>query len=99
VQVEWGRAGSQQTYSVTIRVEAFDREGLLRDVSTVVTEERLNITGASVHVNQSERTATILATVEVNGLPQLSRLLAKIEQIKDVYGVSRDASAPSRATF
>ena len=53
---------------MTIRVEAFDREGLLRDVSTVVTEERLNITGANVQVDPNERVATILATVEVNGL-------------------------------
>jgi GTP pyrophosphokinase len=96
VPVEWGRAVSQQTYPVTIRVEADDREGLLRDVSTVVTEERLNITGAEVRVNPTERVATILATVEVNGVAQLSRLLAKIEQIKDVIAVSRDARAPSR---
>ena len=96
VDVEWGHAGTHQTYPVTIRVEAFDREGLLRDVSTVVTEERLNITGANVQVDPNERVATILATVEVNGLQQLSRLLAKIEQIKDVTGVSRDARAPSR---
>jgi GTP pyrophosphokinase len=96
VPVEWGRAVSQQTYPVTIRVEADDREGLLRDVSTVVTEERLNITGAEVKVNPTERTATILATVEVNGVAQLSRVLAKIEQIKDVIAVSRDARAPSR---
>jgi GTP pyrophosphokinase len=96
VGVEWGRSGSQQTYPVTIRVEAFDREGLLRDVSTVVTEERLNITGANVQTDPNERVATILATVEVNGLQQLSRLLAKIEQIKDVTGASRDAHAPAR---
>jgi GTP pyrophosphokinase len=89
VRVEWGRAGLQ-AYPVTIRVEAFDREGLLRDVATVVSEERLNITGATVQVNDAERTATILATVELRGLPQLSRLLAKLERIKDVISVSRD---------
>jgi GTP pyrophosphokinase len=96
VPVEWGRAMSQQTYPVTVRVEADDREGLLRDVSTIVTEEKLNITGAEVKVNPTERIATILATVEVNSLSQLSRLLAKIEQIKDVIAVSRDARTPAR---
>jgi GTP pyrophosphokinase len=93
VPVEWGRASSK-SYPVTIRVEAYDREGLLRDVSSVVTEEKLNITAAQVQVNQAERTATLLVTLEVNGLQQLSRLLLKIEQIKDVTGVSRDARAP-----
>ncbi|HEX2035903.1 MAG TPA: bifunctional (p)ppGpp synthetase/guanosine-3',5'-bis(diphosphate) 3'-pyrophosphohydrolase [Chloroflexota bacterium] len=97
VPVEWGRA-SLQTYPVTIRVEAFDREGLLRDVSSIVTEEKLNITGANVLVNQAERTATILATVEVNGLQQLSRLMTKLEQIKDVTGVWRDARTSVKAS-
>ncbi|MGH2354776.1 MAG: RelA/SpoT family protein, partial [Chloroflexota bacterium] len=97
VPVEWGRAASQ-TYPVTIRVESFDREGLLRDVSTVVTEEKLNITGAHVQVNQAERTAVILATVEVHGVQQLSRLLSKIEQIKDVISVARDSRTTVKAS-
>ena len=92
VAVEWGHT-ALQAYPVTIRVEAFDREGLLRDVATVVAEEKLNITGATVQVNESERKAVILATVEVHGLQQLSRLLGKIEKIKDVVSVSRDVRA------
>jgi GTP pyrophosphokinase len=89
VPVEWGRAGLQ-VYPVTIRVEANDRPGLLRDVATVVAEDKLNITGSTVQTNDAERTATILATVEVSSLHQLSRLLAKLEQIKDVISVARD---------
>jgi GTP pyrophosphokinase len=96
VAVEWGRTGAQN-YPVTIRVEAYDREGLLRDVTTIVAEEKLNIIGASVHVNQAERTATILATVELAGLHQLSRLLLKLEKIKDVINVSRDVRTPVAA--
>jgi len=88
VQVEWGRTGVQN-YPVTIRVESYDREGLLRDVTTVVAEEKLNITSASVDVNKSG-TATILATVELASLQQLSRLLTKLEKIKDVTRVGRD---------
>jgi len=88
VQVEWGRTGIQN-YPVTIRVESYDREGLLRDVTTVVAEEKLNITSASVDVNKSG-TATILATVELASLQQLSRLLTKLEKIKDVTRVGRD---------
>lgn len=90
VPVEWGRSG-WQVYPVTIRVESFDRAGLLRDVATVVSEEKLNITGATVQVNEAERTAVILATVELGSLQQLSRLLIRLEKIKDVVSVSRDA--------
>ena len=88
VHVDWGRTGVQN-YPVTIRVEAYDREGLLRDVATVVTEEKLNITGATVDVSRSG-IATIMSNVEVGSLQQLSRLLARIEKIKDVIRVSRD---------
>ncbi|HET7771418.1 MAG TPA: bifunctional (p)ppGpp synthetase/guanosine-3',5'-bis(diphosphate) 3'-pyrophosphohydrolase [Chloroflexota bacterium] len=88
VHVDWGRTGVQ-TYPVTVRVEAYDREGLLRDVATVVTEEKLNITGATVDVSRNG-IATIMSTVEVGSLQQLSRLLSKIEKIKEVIRVSRD---------
>ncbi len=88
VQVDWARTGVQ-SYPVTIRVEAYDREGLLRDVATVVTEEKLNITGATVDVNKNG-VATILTSVELASLQQLSRLLSKIEKIKDVTAASRD---------
>jgi GTP pyrophosphokinase len=89
VPVEWGRTAAH-LYPVTIRVEAFDREGLLRDVATIVAEEKLNIIGASVQVDEAQRRATILTTVELGGLAQLTRLLARLETIKDVTSVSRD---------
>lgn len=90
VPLQWGRT-SNQNYPVTIRVEAYDREGLLRDVATVVSEEKLNITGASVDTDKNGNgTATILTTVELNSLQQLSRLLSKIEKIKDVISAARD---------
>jgi GTP diphosphokinase / guanosine-3',5'-bis(diphosphate) 3'-diphosphatase len=90
IQVDWGSTSTTvQSYPVTVRVEAYDREGLLRDVATVVSEEKLNITGATVDVSRNG-TATILATVELNSLRQLSRLLQRIEKIKDVIQASRD---------
>jgi GTP pyrophosphokinase len=97
VPVEWGRT-SIQAYPVTIRVEAFDRAGLLRDVTTVVAEDKLNISGATVQVNEAERTASILVTVELKSLQQLSRLLAKLEKIKDVLAVSRDVRTTRAAS-
>ena len=93
VAVEWGQTAAQ-LYPVTIRVEAFDREGLLRDVAAAVAEDKLNITGATVHVDEAARRATILATVELSSLQQLSRLLAKLEKVKDVISASREVRAP-----
>jgi GTP pyrophosphokinase len=92
IEVEWGRTGAQ-SYPVTVRVEAIDRPGLLRDVASVVAEEKLNIIGSQVIVDGSEQIATIFATVEVATLPQLSRLLTRLETIRDVRTAYRDPCA------
>ena len=89
VPVEWGRA-AQQTYPVNIRVEAWDRDGLLRDIATIVAEDKVNMTAVSAVVHH-DRTASIRATLEVSGIDKLSRILAKIEGIRDVASVTRDS--------
>jgi len=88
VEVEWDVAGVR-TYPVAIKIEAWDRDGLLHDVSAVVAEQRVNILAANVRVNP-DKTATITATLEIRGVNQLSQIMAKIEGVKDVYSVVRD---------
>jgi GTP pyrophosphokinase len=88
IQVSWGRS-PRQVYPASIRLEAWDRVGLLRDVSAVVSEEKVNITYVSTRV-RPDRSAVINLTVETTGLDQLSRVLAKLEGIRGVISVSRD---------
>lgn len=95
VKVEWGRM-EHQTFPVTIRVEAWDREGLVRDVAAVVADERVNISAASVTVHK-DRTATLTATLEIVSIDRLARVLARIEGIKDVFSVTRDGGGQARA--
>ena len=78
-----------QTFPVTIRVDAWDREGLVRDVAAVVADEKVNIASASVTVHK-DRTATLTATLEIASIDRLARVLAKVEGIKDVFSVTRD---------
>jgi GTP pyrophosphokinase len=95
VKVEWGRT-EQQAYPVTVRIEAWDRDGLLRDVASVVAEDKINM--SSVSAVTSSGTATITATLEITGIEMLSRILAKLESIKDVSNVVRDTGQrPRRA--
>ncbi len=89
VGVSWSRTSKQQTlYPVALRAECMDRPGLLRDISAVVTEEKFNISAASVHTDGGA--ATIRFTVEVTGVGRLSDLMAKIERVNGVVGVQRD---------
>jgi GTP pyrophosphokinase len=88
IGVEWETA-TQQTYPIAILVEAYDRTGLLSEISNVVADDKINIIAASVNVHKDHR-ATVQATLEVSSVAQLSRVMAHLEQLKDVYSVQRD---------
>jgi guanosine-3',5'-bis(diphosphate) 3'-pyrophosphohydrolase len=90
IEVEW-ESQVQQTYPIAIRVEAYDRTGLLSDVSQVVSENKVNIVAASVSVTP-DRTAIVRATLEVASVAQLARVMSRMEQLKDIISVSRDMS-------
>jgi len=86
VKVEWGQA--DLLYPVTIQVEAWDRVGLLRDITTIVAEEKINI-AALTSTHHDDHTVIECFTLDTRGLAQLSRLLVKIEGIRGVINVTR----------
>jgi GTP pyrophosphokinase len=93
IPVEWGH--SDRLYPVNIQLEAWDRVGLMRDVSTVVAEEKVNI--ATVNVAEGDgRAVTMFLTLETTGLAQLSQILKKIDGVKGVLSVSRIGGDASR---
>ena len=85
VRVSWGHAA--RTYPVAVRVTAYDREGLLRDVSTVVGEEHINMN--SVVSTLKAHQATIDLILEVTDLGQLSRVMNRIEALPNVVEARR----------
>jgi guanosine-3',5'-bis(diphosphate) 3'-pyrophosphohydrolase len=88
IEVEW-ESQLQQTYPISIRLEAYDRTGLLSDISQVVAENKVNIVAANVAVSP-DRTTTVKATLEVASVAQLARVMGHLEQLKDVISVQRD---------
>ena len=90
VEVDWD-TGGRQLYPVAIKIEAWDRTGLLRDIATVIAESKINLTGAEVQV-YDDKTAIISTTVEISSLTQLSRLMERLETIKDVHTVAREGN-------
>jgi GTP pyrophosphokinase len=86
ISVEW-RTKPDKVYPVTVRIEAFDREGLMRDISTIAADEHVNmgdvtsfIKGHEVHLN---------VILEVSNLSQLSRVLSRVEELTNVTMVQR----------
>jgi GTP pyrophosphokinase len=85
IKVSWGQP--QQTYPVAVRITAYDRDGLMRDVSTVVAEEHINMT--SLNVSTKNSLATFQVTMEISDVETLSRVLARIEQLPNVIEARR----------
>ncbi|HEX7590407.1 MAG TPA: bifunctional (p)ppGpp synthetase/guanosine-3',5'-bis(diphosphate) 3'-pyrophosphohydrolase [Candidatus Limnocylindrales bacterium] len=90
IDVEW-EGKMQQTYPISIRLEAYDRTGLLSDVTQIVAENKVNILAANMNVT-ADRTAVVRATLEVASVAQLARVMSRLEQLKDVISVQRDLS-------
>lgn len=86
IEVEWGQA--EAIFPAKIQVEAWDRMGLIRDITTVVAEEKVNIASVSFD-NRDNHTACTLLSLETSGLAQLSRIMEKIEGVRGVISVSR----------
>jgi len=85
IKVAWGQP--RQTYPVSVRITAYDRDGLMRDVSTVVAEEHINMTSLNVQTKNS--LATFQVTMEIADVELLSRVLARIEQLPNVIEARR----------
>jgi GTP pyrophosphokinase len=80
-----------------VRIEAWDRVGLLRDLTAVVAEDRVNINGAHTEKHEDQAISVFL-TLETNGIEQLTRLMARLEQVRGVFSVGRNrAWVPSTA--
>jgi len=93
IPVEWGQTDS--LYPVNIKVEAWDRVGLMRDITTVVAEEKVNI--ASVNLADGDgHTIALSLTMETEGLAQLSQLLKRIDAVKGVISVARIGDESSK---
>ncbi len=86
IPVQWQQTDS--LYPVSIQVEAWDRVGLIRDITTIMAEEKVNIIAAST-ANHDDNTITLYFTFETTGLAQLSRLLVKVDGTRGVTSVSR----------
>jgi guanosine-3',5'-bis(diphosphate) 3'-pyrophosphohydrolase len=86
VEVEWGDV--EQVYPVTIQVDAWDRVGLVRDISAIIAEEGVNLSEVSM-VNHRGDSVTLYCTLEVKGAAQLSKIISRIYSVWNVVSVTR----------
>jgi len=89
IEVEWGSTSPRRTYPVEIMIQAYDRQGLLQDVSTILTNSHLSVTAMNMHTDKKTLIAHLGITIEVANVNQLSAALTKIEHLRNVIKVSR----------
>jgi len=90
LQVQWN-LDSDSLMPVQIRVEAYDRRGLLRDVSDVLAAEQLSINGVNSNTDPADRIATIVMRTAVRDVAQLTRVLKRLRGVPNVLRSERAA--------
>lgn len=88
IEVEWGAAG-EDGYQVDIAIEAYDRSGLLRDITAELANEKINLVGVNTLTDKQDGMARMSLTLEIADISQLSRVLSKIAQLPNVVEARR----------
>jgi GTP pyrophosphokinase len=88
LQVGWGNAAGRR-FPVDIVVRAMDRRGLLRDITTMVAEERIDIERLASQGNAAQGSADLTLRVGVGGLEQLTRLLSRLSAMPGIISARR----------
>jgi GTP pyrophosphokinase len=86
--VDWGNSGVSEV-PVDIEIQAFDRRGLVRDVSAALADEKISIRGMNTLTDRRDNVAHMQIGISITGLPQLSKLLARVAQVPNVISARR----------
>jgi GTP pyrophosphokinase len=89
IRVRWADHPADASYPVDILVLAGDRKGLLRDVSSVLSDADIDVVGVATSSDRNNDTATMRFTIEVHDNAQIERLLLKLKQVPDTFEVRR----------
>jgi len=85
IQVDWGTV--EQTYPVPLQITAYDRQGLMADISSVLSSEPVRLIDLSLTTRQ--HIVKVNLVLEVAGISELSRVLARLENLPNVFEAAR----------
>jgi len=89
IEVSWGEV--QDVYPVDVQIDAWDRVGLIRDITTVIAEAKVNIFNMSTTYHNE--VTTVFATLEITNMAQLTQLLSKIQGVRGIISATRISQA------
>lgn len=88
IEVDWDHNPSR-TYPVDIEVSVYNRAGMLRDITAVLANEKVNVLAINTIVDKFQHTAHITLALEIEGLAELGQTLEKINHVSNVIDVRR----------
>jgi len=88
LKVDWGET-PQSSYSVDIIIEAYDRHGLLLDITVLLDSERINISSMQTLSDKGKNTVDMMMTLEIRSFDELSRVLTRLSQLPNVATARR----------
>ncbi|MBK9715540.1 MAG: bifunctional (p)ppGpp synthetase/guanosine-3',5'-bis(diphosphate) 3'-pyrophosphohydrolase [Kouleothrix sp.] len=96
VEVTWGESSPQQGYPVVVRIEAWDRVGLWRDISGAVADAGINIQEVQQVPTRKPDRAVLQTTLLIQSISQLSTILDKLNRLPDVIEARREQSGVAK---
>jgi len=88
VEVEWGDR-QDVTYPVDVSLKAYDRTGLLHDITTVLSEASIGLRAVDLKTDKSDSLAFITLTLDISDIEKLSQVLGRISRVPNVVDVRR----------
>jgi len=85
VKVAWGEP--RNTFPIEIQIKAYDRQGLMVDISNILNDENINL--KDIRLNFTHNLAYIILVIEISDIAQLSRVLTKLENLPNVMEAHR----------
>jgi len=89
IKIDWGQR-LDHAYPVEIQIMAFDRQGLLRDITSILANDQVNLIAANTLSEKDGPIARMNLTLEIRDIEMLSRVLAKISQLPNVMEAKRN---------
>jgi GTP pyrophosphokinase len=90
IEVDWGRQ-SDSVYPVEVSVTAYQRTGLMQDISTILANLKVNLLNIDSKTNKAEQMVYTLLTMEIHSVDELVVIIEKLSQLPNVQEVRRIA--------
>jgi len=90
LETDWGES-DQGSYPVDLTLHAFDRNGLIRDITSVLADEGANVLSLNTHTDKKSLQVMMSLSLEIKDLPTLSTAINRLEQVPNVVSVRRKA--------